>query len=148
MRHLNLWSIIPILALAACASAPPQAPPQPPKPKHDAALKPTSSAHAALTTYLDSITKGGSLGFNWCADHAIMATEFFAPTRYEILSQPDRELRYSDAVGAYWSVHTVRLWSSNKGGSPIVKDWSISLGWSEKKYAQAGTLSWCIRIVS
>lgn len=141
MRRLTLWPIISVLALTACASAPP-------KPKHDRALKPTASSHASLTSYLDAITKGGKLGSNWCAGQTLFQTEFFAPTKYEILGAPSNDSFYSDRSGAYWTNYTVRLWSSNKGGSPVVKDWGISLKWSEQQYAQPGTLSWCIDYVS
>ena len=148
MRRIALWSLIPIFALAACASAPPKATPtSPAKPKHDPALKPTSSAHATLKGYFDSIVKGGGLGSNWCADRTLVQTEFFAPTKYEILGKPDSSQLYSEEFGAYWSGHSVRLWSSNKGGSPIVKDWQISMKWSEKMYAPPGVLSWCINLV-
>jgi hypothetical protein len=119
-----------------------------PPPKYDRNIKPATSSHSSLTQYLDTIVKGGKLASNWCKDRTLFATELFTPTKFEILGAPSSDTFYSEQSGAYWTNYTVRIWSTNKGGIPIVNDWSISVKYGERQYSSPGNLAWCIDFVS
>ena len=70
-----------------------------PPPKYDRNIKPATSSHSSLTQYLDTIIKGGKLDSNWCKDRTLFATEFFTPTKFEILGAPDSDTFYSERSG-------------------------------------------------
>ena len=76
-------------------------------------------AEAFLSAELDSaINKGSDIANAWCEEYSSLAVSFYAPTDYKILEM--REHEKDDGAGA-----TIRLNSSNKGGSPIVTDWTV-----------------------
>ncbi len=139
IRNVTAVTIL-AAALGACGTI---APP----PKYDRNIKPATSSHSSLTKYLDTIVKGGSLGSNWCKDRTQFAAELFTPTKFEILDAPSADNYYNERSGAYWNNYTVRIWSTNRGGIPIVNDWSFSLKYAESQYSSPGNLSWCIDFV-
>lgn len=74
---------------------------------------------AFLVQYLESITTSSASGtLDWCVESEILATSLYSPRSYEILKFSSLE----DAV-----LSTVRIESSNKGGIPIVQNWSFFL---------------------
>ncbi|WP_293934385.1 hypothetical protein [Iodobacter sp.] len=110
----------------------------------DKNIKPTSRSYEVLQKYLETTIKGEKLSANWCKDSAEYATEFFSPTKFEILGKPEADTFYNDKIGAYWNIYSVRVWSSNQGGVAIIKDWKISLKFAEKKYAPEDRYQWCL----
>lgn len=90
----------------------------------------------------------------WCAEYEILASSLFAPRSYEILSISENN-RGASAIA--------RIESSNRGGQPIINNWSFYLNkgatTGEREYrkqnspvsAQAWRNSvggWCISLIS
>lgn len=99
------------------------------------------SAEAFLTDYLNYITtKGGSgsgTGY-FCKETENLASSLFSPREYKILDVSD----FGESASA-----SVRINSSNRGGSPIVADWSFYMkkGESVIGYIKGG---WCLSLIS
>lgn len=69
--------------------------------------------------YFRSVVDQGYSGDSyWCASSEILTSSFFAPRSYQILNLLDSP-QFADA--------TVRIESSNRGGQPIISDWSFYL---------------------
>ena len=83
----------------------------------------TPTSEVFLTNYLDSITTSGLSGTaRWCSEKEILSTSLFSPRSYEIIDFKET----GDTANA-----TVRIESSNKGGMPIIQNWSFFLSTGE-----------------
>lgn len=97
-----------------------------PSPQSAQPARSTSQASAAMTAqeFLESIyfhrviNQGYSGGTLWCASSEILETSFFSPRSYEILNITE----HGQGASA-----TVRIESSNRGGQPIINNWSFYL---------------------
>lgn len=105
---------------------------------------PSRSSKEALIEYLESLMDGGSLGTYWCKSSAILRSELFSPRSYTLIGDAGKDLYMEDTVGgAYRNFYKVRIESSNKGGRPIIKDWSIGVEYGEYLYGNRA-IGWCI----
>lgn len=76
-------------------------------------------------------------GLNWCPNANI--SSLFAPRSYKILGDNDQD-HFIESSGHWSNIYKVRIESSNKGGSPIIHDWSF--------FMQNQGSGWCLWAIS
>jgi len=108
--------------------------------------KPSIHSIEALDTYLSNMMKGGSLSSYWCEKTKILSSSLFSPRSYKIQSSKSEDI-YSSQINAYSNSYNVIIESSNQGGSPIIKTWTIYMYYSELAI-QRGKVDWCIASLS
>lgn len=123
------------LGISACVSLPRHI-------VYDPNIKPTTKSVDALKEFLDISINGGYYDHLFCKKgRGYGESGFFAPTKYKILEklrQSNEDNYYSNIYTAYYNNYKVRIWSSNRGGYPVVIDWSITLLFQKK---------WCVHYI-
>jgi hypothetical protein len=150
----KLSALLSVLLLSACASttndatpdyaSTPATPAKPNKIEYSPNVKPTTSSFDALGLYLDDVIHGGTFSSNWCKNSYSFRSELFAPMKYEILSKKSDDTTFK---GSYSSIYKVRIWSTNKGGEPIVADWSFIMSFENKNSDKSGKQDWCVHYI-
>lgn len=112
--------------------------------KYDINNKPAYKSIDSVRYFLDErVTKGKNLADNFCKDtYSAVASDFFSPTKYEILKNQTDDMFYHPISTAYWNSYDLRIWSSTKGGTPIVKEWRMTVKYGE--IVNTSSQKWCI----
>jgi hypothetical protein len=137
-------SCIAAVMLVGCGTAP----------KYSKDVIPKNSAYNELVVILDKVVnEGGKTSTFWCTSNILSETDLFAVSKYQLLGKPPASVledsKYTDSLGGYNSDYTVRVWSSTKGGSPIVINWKFSLLYGDRYYSKnKGNPEWCIRSIT
>ena len=148
----KLSALLSVLLLSACASTTNNATPdyastpvEPKRIEYSPNVKPTTSSFDALGLYLDDVIHGGAFSSHWCKNTYSLRSELFAPMKYEFLSKKSDDTTFK---GSYSSIYKVRIWSTNKGGEPIVADWTFIMGYENKNSDPSGKQDWCVKFIS
>jgi hypothetical protein len=98
------------------------------------------SGEAFLIKYLDDVTETGSSGTAmWCKSSEAVITSLFSPRNYEVLSTLPGDNSF---------FATVRIESSNRGGSSIIKDWDFAIHKDQAMINSPTFYGWCITLIS
>lgn len=79
-----------------------------------------SPVRQALDNYFQDALKGGDGSAYWCEEYASIAQSFMSVTEYKVLQEKVQNYPESGAV-----LYLVQVASSNKGGQPIRKNWTV-----------------------
>jgi len=101
---------------------------------------PAKHSREALQIYLQSVMNGESLSVFWCEETKILRSELFSPRSFKILGVKGTDYYIQ---GSYYNSYDVMIESSNKGGSPIIHTWNMTMKYSELIY-RTGSVNWCI----
>ena len=149
----KLSALLSVLLLSACASTTNNATPDyastpvaPKRIEYSPNVKPTTSSFDALGLYLDDVIHGGAFSSHWCKNNYSLRSELFAPMKYEFLSKKSDDTTFKQS--SYVSSYKVRVWSTNKGGEPIVADWTFIMGYENKNSDPSGKQDWCVKFIS
>ena len=150
----KLSALLSVLLLSACASttnnatpdyAPtPVTPVAPKRIEYSPNVKPTTSSFDALGLYLDDVIHGGAFSSHWCKNNYSLRSELFAPMKYEFLSKKSDDTTFKQS---YSSSYKVRVWSTNRGGEPIVADWTFIMCYQNKNSDPSGKQDWCVILI-
>ena len=148
----KLSALLSVLLLSACASTTNNATPdyastpvEPKRIEYSPNVKPTTSSFDALGLYLDDVIHGGAFSSHWCKNYYSLRSELFAPMKYEFLSKKSDDTTFKQS--SYVSSYKVRVWSTNKGGEPIVADWRFIMGYENKNSDPSGKQDWCVILI-
>ena len=95
-----------------------------------------TSAESFLTMFLDEITTTSSDGTSsWCKSKEILISTLFSPRAYTILN-------FNETNNSFYA--SVRIESSNRGGSPIISTWSFYGNKEPAMVYAASNHGWCV----
>lgn len=105
---------------------------------------PNEPSAGAFNRILERAVAGGSLQSSWCKKDAILKSDLFAFRTFKVLETGARDQAPPNGQGDWLTLYTARIESSNRGGSPIVKDWHFALKFSE---LVGGGTGWCVSMM-
>lgn len=107
-------------------------------------LSSQAAVRQILSSYIQSIITNGGNGYEFfCADARGAETSFFAPRSAKIINISDASETVGGGLGIY---ATLRIESSNKGGSPIINDFVFVMA-KDAKNAKGLPGNWCIGFI-
>ena len=80
----------------------------------------------------------------WCKKHEMLKVSLYTPLKYELRGKVKEDGEYLPKDNEYTVGYTVRMWTTNQGGIPIIQDRYVIL---RTQKAEKGETEWCVAMM-
>ena len=105
--------------------------------------KPAEKSSVAIKRIMDDLFNN-DIPLPWCKKHEMLKVSLYTPLKYELRGKVKEDGEYLPKDNEYTVGYTVRMWTTNQGGIPIIQDRYVIL---RTQKAEKGETEWCVAMM-